>query len=249
VPERISKKKASKKPATRAGTTRKKPTGAPGPEDDGSFQAATRPSIERLIVELHRLYPDADCELDWRNPLELLIATILSAQSTDKRVNLVTRELFEKYPTVEAFASAETEEFQKDIQSTGFYRQKSKNVLATARMIVDEFGGQVPETLEQLVQLPGVARKTANVVLGTALGKAVGVVVDTHVKRLAYRLGLSRETDPVKVERDLMDALPNSEWIFVAHALIWHGRRVCAARKPKCDECGLASSCPRNGLA
>ncbi len=229
--------------------TRKKARPRQGVDSDGPFERATAQRVDAIVAELHRLYPDADCELDWETPLQLLIATILSAQSTDKRVNLVGRDLFRKYQTARDFANADPAEFEVDIQSTGFYRQKTKNVLAAAKRLVDEHGGEVPQTLEELVELPGVARKTANVVLGTAFQKAVGVVVDTHVKRLAFRLGLSDQTDPVKVERDLMSVLPQSEWIFAAHALIWHGRRVCDARKPACETCGLRSSCPRNGLS
>lgn len=217
-------------------------------ESSGTFQRATQQDVAAIVELLHECYPDADCELDWNNPFELLIATILSAQSTDKRVNEVGRDLFRKYPDVRAFAAASPEELEQDIKSTGFYRQKTKNILGTAHLLIDEFGGEVPQNLEDLITLPGVARKTANVVLGTAFEKAVGVVVDTHVKRLAYRLGMTAEEDPVKVERALMDALPVSEWIFVAHALIWHGRRVCAARKPACDSCALEPHCPRNGV-
>jgi endonuclease-3 len=213
-----------------------------------AFHQATEKDISRIVELLHDLYPDAETELDWKTPLQLLFATILSAQSTDKRVNEVTPGLFEKYPTVEDFARADPEELEQDIQSTGFYRQKAKRLIGAAQQIVEEHDGEVPETMEELVDLPGVARKTANVVLGSAFGKPVGVVVDTHVKRLAYRLGLSQRDDPVKIERDLMEELPQNEWIFAAHALIWHGRRVCKARKPQCEECSLEPWCPRNGV-
>lgn len=207
----------------------------------------------RHIVEgLHELYPDADVELDWESPLDLLVATILSAQSTDERVNRVTADLFAKYRSAEDYAGADPETFEAEIRSTGFFRQKTKHVLGAARKLADDFGdlppGQVPETMEELTTLPGVARKTANLVLGTAYGKATGVVVDTHVKRVSYRLGLTLETAPEKVERDLMERLPEEEWIFAGHALILHGRRVCAAKKPRCSECGLADRCPRNGV-
>ena len=202
----------------------------------------------KIAAALHELYPDADVELDWKTPLELLVATILSAQSTDVRVNQVTADLFEKYRTAEDYARADPEVFREEIRSTGFFNQKTDWVLGAAKTIVADFGGEVPETLDELVTLPGVARKTANLVLGTAFGKAEGVVVDTHVKRVAYRLGLTLESDPVKVEEDLMKVLPKDEWIFAGHALILHGRRICVARKPKCSECGLAEWCPRNGV-
>ncbi len=204
--------------------------------------------VNKLIAELHRLYPDATAELDFSTPLELLVATILSAQSTDKRINQITETLFEKYRTAEDYARAETEVLEEDIRSSGFYRNKTKALIGMGRHLVDDFGGQVPTTSEELVTLPGVARKTANVVLGTAYGIASGVVVDTHVKRLSFRLGLSSSTTPDTIERDLMDALPQDEWVFTAHALIWHGRRVCHARKPACDDCTLRGLCPRHGL-
>jgi endonuclease-3 len=210
--------------------------------------AARKRRAERIAAALHDLYHDAGCELEHDDPLQLLVATILSAQSTDKRVNQVTRELFARYRTAQDYAAADPATFERQIHSTGFFRDKTKRVLGTARRLVEEYGGEVPDTLEELVTLPGVARKTANVVLGTAFGKATGVVVDTHVKRLAYRLGLTGETDPVKVERDLMELLPRDQWIFAGHALILHGRRVCHARTPACSECGLAELCPRRGV-
>lgn len=239
------RKTARKKSAKTATKTRSAKSSAP---PDGPFEPATAQAIDALVDELHRLYPDADCELDWRNPLELLIATMLSAQSTDVRVNEVGKTLFDKYTSAAAFADADPEELQEDIRSTGFFRQKAKNVMNAARILVDEHDGEVPQDLDALVELPGVARKTANVVLGTAFGIPSGFVVDTHVKRLAYRLGLTQETNPVKVEQDLMAKVPKDEWIFAGHAIIWHGRRVCDARKPHCDVCTLASRCPRNGL-
>lgn len=201
-----------------------------------------------VVAALHALYPDADCELQHEDPLQLLVATILSAQSTDLRVNEVTREIFAKYRSAQDYAAADPAVFEQEIRSTGFYRNKTKLVLGAARRLVEEHGGAVPDDMEQLVRLPGVARKTANVVLGTAFGKPEGVVVDTHVRRVAFRLGLTGETDPVKIERDLMEALPRKEWIFAGHALIWHGRRVCSARKPRCSACDLARWCPRNGV-
>ena len=219
----------------------------PRPES-AALEPATEQSVRGIVACLHRLYPDADAELEHENPLQLLVATILSAQSTDKRVNEVTKTLFRKYRTAEDYARADPDVFRREIHSTGFFNQKTKAVLGAARAIVERHGGEVPRTMEELVELPGVARKTANVVLGTAFRKPVGVVVDTHVKRVAYRLGLTLESDPVKVERDLMERIPKREWIFLGHALIWHGRRVCHARKPDCPHCGIASFCPRNGV-
>lgn len=208
----------------------------------------TKETAGKIAAALHELYPDADVELDWKTPLDLLVATILSAQSTDARVNQVTAELFRKYRSARDYARADPEVFREEIRSTGFFNQKTDWVLGAAEKIVEDFEGEVPETMEELVTLPGVARKTANLVLGTAFGKAEGVVVDTHVKRVSYRLGLTLESDPVKVEEDLMKALPREEWIFAGHALILHGRRICVARKPKCSECGVAEHCPRNGV-
>jgi endonuclease-3 len=205
-------------------------------------------TAREVLASLHELYPDADVELAWKTPLDLVVATILSAQSTDERVNRVTTDLFRRYRTAADYVAADPAAFEREIHSTGFFRQKTKAVLGAARRIVDDFGGEVPRTLEELVTLPGVARKTANLVLGTAFGEAAGVVVDTHVRRGAYRLGLTLETAPEKVERDLMAVLPREEWIFAGHALILHGRRVCAARKPRCSRCGLAPWCPRNGV-
>lgn len=218
------------------------------PEPEGPFEPIPEPALREAVAELERLYPDADCELHHENALQLLIATILSAQSTDVRVNQVTETLFERYRTAEDFANAVPATFEQEIRSTGFFRQKTKSVLGAARKIVADFGGEVPDTMEDLITLPGVARKTANVVLGTWFRKPVGVVVDTHIGRLARRLGITRETNPVKVERDLMNRLPRDRWIFLGHAIIWHGRRVCAARRPDCANCTLAEWCPRNGL-
>ena len=197
---------------------------------------------------LRKLYPDADCALDHENALQLLVATILSAQSTDATVNRVTPELFRRYPDARAFAEADLEELQEAVHATGFYRQKGKNVQNACKRLVEEFDGEVPDDLDALVSLPGVARKTANVILGTWFKKNVGVVVDTHVGRLAHRLDLtwtSRDTkDAVKIERDLMEVVPRKDWTFFAHAIILHGRQICEARKPKCGECGIASQCP-----
>ncbi|HEV3023732.1 MAG TPA: endonuclease III [Pirellulales bacterium] len=202
----------------------------------------------RVSKLLAREYPDAVCALKFRSPLELLVATILSAQCTDVRVNLVTKDLFRKYRTPADYAAADSQSLENDIKSTGFYRNKAKNIQSCCRKLVEEYDGDVPDSLEALVELPGVGRKTANVVLGTAFGVASGVVVDTHVGRIARRLGLTKETDAVKAERDLMAILPSREWVDFSHRLIHHGRRVCTARKPNCDACALAEVCPRVGV-
>ncbi|HEV8630987.1 MAG TPA: endonuclease III [Thermoanaerobaculia bacterium] len=201
-----------------------------------------------MVRTLHHVYAEVQTALLHENPLQLLVATILSAQSTDARVNQVTRTLFQKYGTADDFAAADVPTFEAEIRPTGFFRNKTKLVLGAARRLRDAYGGRVPQSMEELLTLPGVARKTANVVLGSAFGKAEGVVVDTHIGRLSYRLGMSLEQDPVKVERDLMRRLPREEWIFIGHALIFHGRRVCVARKPRCSLCELAAWCPRNGV-
>jgi endonuclease-3 len=219
------------------------------PRPEGPFEPIPESALQEVLAELERLYPDADCELRHENALQLLIATILSAQSTDVRVNQVTATLFERYRTAEDFANAVPASFEQEIRSTGFFRNKTRSVLGAARKIAEDFGGEVPDTMEDLITLPGVARKTANVVLGTWFRKPVGVVVDTHIGRLARRLGITPETDPVRVERDLMNRLPQDNWIFMGHAIIWHGRRVCSARRPDCSNCTLTDWCPRNGLS
>jgi endonuclease-3 len=202
----------------------------------------------KVFTELKKLYPAVKCSLNHVSPLELLVATILSAQCTDERVNIVTAGLFKKYRTAEDYAAATQEEFENDIRSTGFYRNKAKNIRAAAALLTAEFGGKVPQTMDELLRLPGVARKTANVVLGSAYGIAAGVVVDTHVKRLAFRLGLTKHTDPAKIERDLMRAVPQADWIWFAHALVLHGRAVCGARKPLCAGCPVTKLCPKLGV-
>ena len=205
----------------------------------------------RILTALRKLYPEADCALTRENPLQLLIATILSAQSTDETVNKVTPVLFKRYKSAKAMADAPQADIEKIIHSTGFFRQKAKSIQGACRMIAGQFGGKVPDSMEDLITLPGVARKTANVVLGTAFGKNEGVVVDTHIGRLSVRLGLTWSAkngkDAVKIERDLMQVFPQKEWSFLGHALIWHGRRVCNARKPDCDNCTLAKHCPSAG--
>ena len=199
--------------------------------------------IAEILKRLDQLYPDVTCALTHTSAWELLVATILSAQSTDVNVNRVTPELFRKYPTVEAFAALTPEQLEPDVRSTGFFRNKSKSVVGAAKKIVADFGGQVPHNMNDLLTLPGVARKTANVVLGTAFGIASGIVVDTHVQRLAGRLDLTRNTDAKKIEQDLIKIIPKDKWILFAHQLIWHGRRVCQARKPRCMECNLERIC------
>jgi endonuclease-3 len=202
---------------------------------------------EHALVILGRLkteYPDAHCELDFENPLQLLIATILSAQCTDKRVNMVTPELFKTYPDAAALAAARPEELEELIRSTGFFRNKTKSLLGMSAAVTERHGGRVPDTMDELTALPGVGRKTANVVLGNAFAKNIGVVVDTHVGRLSVRLGLTNETDPIKVEQALMPLFPQEDWTLVSHLLIFHGRRICIARAPKCALCVLNDVCP-----
>jgi len=206
--------------------------------------AGPNPQRVRAILEkLDEAYPAVTCALEHENPFQLLISTILSAQCTDERVNQVTKSLYVKYPGPKDFAYANPRELEQDIRPTGFFRNKTKSILGASKMIVEQFGGDVPRSMEQLLTLPGVARKTANVVLGTAFGIASGIVVDTHVTRLSERLDLSREHDPKKIEQDLLRVIPQDKWILFSHQLIWHGRRVCQARKPKCAECNLNRLC------
>jgi endonuclease-3 len=200
--------------------------------------------VARILAVLDKTYPEAECELDYDGPFQLLVAVILSAQCTDKRVNQVTPALFARYPDAASLAAANPVELEEIIRSTGFYHMKAKHLIETSKRLVKEHGGEVPREMAALVKLPGVARKTANVVLGTAYGITSGVVVDTHIKRLSRRLGLSAEEDPEKIEQDLMKILPRERWIQFGHQLIWHGRRVCDARRPRCDECGLRPLCP-----
>jgi endonuclease III len=208
----------------------------------------TPKAVKKILDGLQKDYPDVTCALNHQNPLQLLIATILSAQCTDVRVNMVTPALFRKYPTVEDFAKASQADLEKMIHSTGFFRQKAKSIRAACQRIQSNFQGQVPSTMEALLTLPGVARKTANVVLGTAYGIASGVVVDTHVLRLSNRLGLTQEKTPERVEQDLMKKIPREEWINFSHRLIHHGRQVCAARNPRCGRCTLNAVCPKIGV-
>ena len=200
-----------------------------------------------IIARLKREFPHAKCALDHANPLELLVATILSAQCTDKRVNVVTADLFKKYRTSADYAKANPVELEQDIKTTGFYRNKTKNIQACCRKLVERHGGQVPQTMEELTHLDGVGRKTANVVLGNAFGKNEGIVVDTHVARLSHRLGLTRQNDPEKIEQELMKLVPRELWTLFSHWLIWHGRRRCSARSPDCPDCELRKLCPSAG--
>jgi len=230
------KKKPSKKKPEKSKT--KKPASKPvtGVKTDPKRVAA-------ILKRLDEAYPNAVCELNHENAFQLLIATILSAQCTDVRVNQVTATLFKKYQTPEAFAHANPSELEQDIRPTGFFRNKTKSVMGASKAIVERFGGKVPQTMEEMLTIPGAARKTSNVVLGTAYGIASGVVVDTHVMRLSNRLDLSHNEDPKKIEQDLIKILPQDRWISFSHQLIWHGRRVCHARNPKCTDCNLASIC------
>ena len=242
MPTPAPRKKIRAQRIARSKASRTAPTGG------ASNVQAVRRRARAVVRVMHRCYPQADCALEHRDPLQLLVATILSAQCTDATVNKVTPVLFTRYPTVDKLATAEPADVEPIIRATGFFRQKTRSIIATCKAIVDDFGSRVPDTMEGLLTLPGVARKTANVVLGTAFGKNEGFVVDTHVGRLAHRLGLtwrSRDTkDAVKIEQDLCEVVPRSDWTFLGHALIWHGRRVCAARKPNCTECELKTLCP-----
>ena len=221
--------------------SRSKPTAVPRRES----RASREERAGKILRKLRKLFPDAGTALDHHDPWELLVATILSAQCTDERVNQVTPGLFRRYPGIRDFAESPAGELEDLIRSTGFFNNKAKSLRGAARRILEEHGGAVPDTMEELLALPGVARKTANCVLGTAFRKNVGVVVDTHVGRLARRLGLTKEKDPVKVERDLMELFPKRSWTYLSHALILHGRATCKARKPDCDACYLADLCPR----
>ncbi len=230
-----------RKPATR---TQTKPPPKAAPKRKKKKGAELKAHAAEILKRLKAEYPDAHCELDFENPLQLLTATILSAQCTDKRVNMVTPELFRTYPDAESMSAAPSETLEELIKSTGFFRNKTKSLLGMSAAVAERHGGLVPSTMEELVRLPGVGRKTANVVLGNAFGINDGVVVDTHVGRLAVRLGLTDETDPVKVEQALMPLFPKDDWALLSHLLIFHGRRVCMARSPKCGECVLADICP-----
>jgi len=238
-----SKKKTSKKKSSPAKSKAAKPAKKSSPAK-AALAAGTEPKrVAAILAKLDEAYGNATCELKHENAFQLLISTILSAQCTDVRVNQVAETLYKKYPDAKAFAYATPSELEQDIRPTGFFRNKTKSVMGASKAILEKFGGQVPRTMEEILTLPGVARKTGNVVLGTAYGIASGVVVDTHVLRLSNRLDLSRNEDPKKVEQDLMKIIPQDKWIQFSHQLIWHGRRVCHARKPKCVECNMESLC------
>lgn len=226
-------------PAERGSAVRK-PT---SPKRGKAYNPLAPERIQEILRRLDQLYPEVTCALQHKNAWELLVATILSAQSTDVNVNRVTPELFRKYPSVQDFAALKPEQLEPDVRSTGFFRNKSKSVVGAAREIIANFGGEVPHEMEQLLTLPGVARKTANVVLGTWFGKNEGVVVDTHVQRISRRLELTRNDDPKKIERDLMGIIPREKWTLFAHQIIWHGRKLCMARRPKCADCPLETIC------
>jgi endonuclease-3 len=209
---------------------------------------APAPKVPTLLARLRQAHPDARYELNWSTPFELLVATILAAQCTDERVNRVTATLFPKYPGPRAFAEANTPELEEDLKPTGFYKQKAKSVQSMSRELLAKFNGEVPRTVEELVTLPGVARKTANVVLNTAFNLASGIIVDTHVARVSQRLGLSKHEKPEEIEKDLMKLLPQDQWTFFGPATVLHGRYTCTARKPKCDACPMGDICPKLGV-
>ena len=245
---------ATKTKKRKAPKAKKAPKKSPAPKSAAKPAAKSKKSepraggtdpkrVSAILAKLDEAYPAVTCALKHDNPFQLLISTILSAQCTDERVNMVTATLFPKYPTPKDFAYANPKELEQDIRPTGFFHNKTKSIMGASKKIVEEFGGNVPKTMDQLLTLPGVARKTANVVLGTAYGIAVGVVVDTHVTRVSKRLDLTASEDPKKIELDLMAIIPQDKWILFAHQLIWHGRRVCQARKPRCMECNLEHIC------
>jgi endonuclease-3 len=237
TPKRSTSRTVGQKPSQRAAPVAK------SPKTRADKQAVAAVVLERLRAE----YPDAHCELDHRNAFELLCATILSAQCTDARVNMVTPQLFAAYPTAQALADASPEAVEEIVRSTGFFRAKTKSLIGMATALVAQYGGEVPRSIAELVPLPGVGRKTANVILGNAFGINEGIVVDTHVQRLARRLGLTREPDPVGIEQALMPLFPQDSWALLSHLLIWHGRRTCFARKPACERCVVADVCPSAG--
>ena len=238
--KRMAAKTAKKKPASTNGKLSRPLVGA--------ALAKRKVQAAKVAEHLRKDYPDVTCALENETPFELLIATILSAQCTDARVNMVTPELFRRWPDAAAMTTAPQKALEKVIQSTGFFRMKAKNIKAASQALVENHGGKIPQDLDALVALPGVGRKTANVVLGTAFGMATGVVVDTHVTRLSKRLGLTTHTDATKIEQDLMQLLPQSEWVDFAHRMIHHGRAICIARKPKCPECSMNKICPKIGV-
>jgi endonuclease-3 len=239
-----NKRKASGRARGTKSSSSKRRVQSPAARPAHPKTAGTNPErVRAILAKLDEAYPDVVCALDHENPFQLLISTILSAQCTDVRVNQVTKTLYVKYPTPKDFAYANPKDLEQEIRPTGFFRNKTKSIMGASKKIVEEFGGEVPRTMEELLTLPGVARKTANVVLGTAFGITSGIVVDTHVTRLSERLDLSRNSDPKKIEQDLMKVIPQEKWILFSHQLIWHGRKVCQARKPICAECNLEGLC------
>lgn len=235
--------KSAKRSVARAGKANSSANKSQAPGKASGKPNTDPKRVAAILAKLDEAYPDASCELKHEQPFQLLISTILSAQCTDVRVNAVAQTLYPKYPTAEKFAYANPTELEQEIRPTGFFRNKTKSIMGASRKIVEEFGGKVPRTMDELLTLPGVARKTANVVLGSGFGIAVGVVVDTHVIRISNRLDLTHNSDPKKIEQDLMAILPRNKWIIFSHQLIWHGRRVCVARKPRCIECNLEKLC------
>jgi endonuclease III len=241
---KLKKKKSAKIRTLRAKGKHAKSPSARKATKPAQAAVGTNPQrVAAILGKLDEAYPAATCELNHKNAFELLIATILSAQCTDVRVNQVTETLFKKYPDPTAFAYATPSGLEQEIRPTGFFRNKTKSLMGASRGIIENFGGEVPRTMEEILTLPGVARKTANVVLGTAYGIPSGIVVDTHVQRIANRLDLTRNEDPKKIEQDLMQVIPKDKWILFSHQIIWHGRRICQARKPKCAECNLEPLC------
>jgi endonuclease-3 len=253
TPREAAKRKRGTKEAPRATRTipakvarvptRQVSPAAKTPKLAKGYNPTTPERVAEILKRLDQLYPEVTCALTHRSAWELLVATILSAQSTDVRVNMVTPELFKKYPTVQDFANLEPQQLEPDIRSTGFFRNKSKSVVGAARKVVDDFGGRVPDNMEDLLTLPGVARKTANVVLGSWFKKADGIVVDTHVHRISRRLELTKNDDPKKIEEDLVRIIQREKWILFSHQIIWHGRKLCIARSPKCADCLLENIC------
>jgi endonuclease-3 len=239
---------ARKKKVAAGKSTKPRRPVATKPKKKGAFLRPDPVRVEAVLEQLRELYPDAKCALNFSTPLQLLVATILSAQCTDERVNKVTPVLFARYPDAAAFANADPSELEREIHSTGFFRQKGKSIREACADLVARYGGEVPRRLEDLVALRGVGRKTANVVLGNAYGITSGIVVDTHVGRLANRLGLTNESDPVKIEFALQPLVPPGSWVLFSHWLILHGRAVCNAKKPRCSDCPLAPHCPRTGV-
>jgi len=241
-PPRTKREDSKQSKLAAIGTTAKKP--AKAAKVAKAVGAGTEPKrVAAILTKLDEAYPAATCELKHENAFQLLTSTILSAQCTDVRVNQVTESLYKKYPTPQAFAYANPSELEQEIRPTGFFRNKTKSIMGASKALLDNFGGQVPKTMEEILTLPGVARKTGNVVLGTAFGIASGVVVDTHVIRLSRRLDLTKHEEPKKIEQDLMRVIPKEKWIQFSHQLIWHGRRVCIARRPRCIDCNLESIC------